>query len=166
METHAICLVDEVPTEVVDRLLAAAYARSEELAPGSSQYLVVVGSENGEVDKFIGMTPRMVSQQLGPEHTLFLILDARSAQDDTALLVVRGNRYDINKDDSDDVETVRIGFAETQCTITTLEMGCGGFPELQDIARSEDGVLRHTKPTQKGGAAPRMQLGGSSDGDQ
>jgi hypothetical protein len=149
--------------QVIDRLLAAAYARSEELAPGSPQDLAVIGTENGEPSRFLRMSPKTVSQQLGPNHTLFLILDARSAQDDTALLVARGNHYDIEKDDSNDVETLRIDFSETQCTITALEVGCGGFPELQSIAGSGDGVLRRSEPKQKGGPAPRKQLRPASD---
>ncbi|KAK4448370.1 hypothetical protein QBC34DRAFT_407315 [Podospora aff. communis PSN243] len=166
MDTHAVCLVDEIPIGVVDRLLAAAYARSEELAPGSPQDLAVVGMENGEPSRFLGMTPKMVSQQLGPENTLFLILDARSAEDDTALLVARGNHYDIDKEDSNDVETLRIDFSETQCTITTLEVGCGGFPELQSIAGAGEGVLRRSEPKQKGGPAPRKLLRRGSDGEE
>lgn len=156
----------------MDRLLAAAYARSEHLAPGSPQNLVLLGSRPDFLpgigtDAVVGLTPEEVSRRLGPEHELFIVLDESSAEDETALLVGRGARYSHQDDDDtakkdngdDSVETVRIGFEEAQCLITSLEVATTGFAELQSIAHSSGGVLRTGPGAQRGGKAPRKMLG-------
>lgn len=145
-------------------LLAASYARSEDLAPGSTQNLALLGLEVCQLDNLIGQNAEAVSRQLGPEYELFIIPDARSTQDDTALLVARSNPYDNGDKDKNGVETVRIAFKEAGILITALEMRSLGFQEPQDIV-SENGVYGYATPPQQGGRAPRKRLC-AEDGDE
>ncbi|KAK1752168.1 hypothetical protein QBC47DRAFT_363751 [Echria macrotheca] len=159
MDMHLVCLVDEVPREVVDRLLATSHARMQDLAPGSPQTLTPVGPEICDPAALLGQTPDAVSRLLGPAHELFVILDARSVEDDTALLVARGSLLYDRGDDA--VDSVRIAFTEAQCLVTSLEMRTSGFEELQSIANSQGGVYRPGPPPQRGGPAPRKPLSNS-----
>lgn len=134
-------------------------AETEPTTPGTASNLAP--------SPFIGMTPAEVAQRLGsPEFTFFVVLDARSAGDDTALLVStnleleyhedvidRANRVNSLPDDDDDdqgrrvaindgVLTLRAVFSEAQSVPVALQIGCLGFRELLDIAANcPGGVL-------------------------
>jgi hypothetical protein len=84
----------------------------------------------------------------------FVVLDERTVQDNTALLVTRGDNLDYG------TPTVRVTFDTAQHLLISLEIGNMGFKELQDIAASQDGALgSHPEPPKKGDPAPRKKLG-------
>lgn len=84
---------------------------------------------------------------------LFAILDERSESDDTAILVSRAPDGKIS--------TVRAAFDLVQIQLVALQVGSGGFEELQSIAATSGGVLRsNNENVKKGGATPRKRLGG------
>lgn len=99
-----------------------------------------------------------MSQKLGPEYKHFVILDTRSTEDDTALLVEQTTGDDESVEDSNGIQTVRIPFSEAQIMITALEVGTLGFQDLQDNARAEGGTWRERVKPQQGEPAPRKLL--------
>ena len=108
---------------------------------------------------------------MGPQYQHFVILDTRSSEDDTALLVEvspvddesavndEGTENDEStENNSGKVQTVRIPFSEAQIMIAALEVGSIGFREIQDNARAAGGTWRERVKPQRGGPAPRKML--------
>jgi len=105
-------------------------------------------------------TPAEVATRLGaPRNRYFVIMDKRSTEDDTVLLV--------STQAEGEPQTVRSTFVSSQCTLVGLDMATQGFEEVQAIAESDpDGVYgpeRSSRQPRRGGPAPRMRLGGGGD---
>lgn len=143
---------------MVDRFLSETYAYAEELAPGLGPQLVVLHVEdmnnpnlaqaletptpagsapNLPPSPFIGTTDAAeVSRRLGsPANTFFVVMDSRSAEDDTVVLA------HTDEGNGSDVQTVRATFKSAQIVLVALDVGSQGFEEVQIIAAdSPDGV--------------------------
>ena len=102
---------------------------------------------------FIGQSAEEVATHANGANYL-VILDERSAEDDSAVLVAcaRGGG----------VQTARATFNSAQHLLTAVEMATLGFNEIQQIADSSGGVYGTGRgEVQKGGLAPAMRLGGN-----
>jgi hypothetical protein len=193
-------LIEGIPNtkQVIDSFLGVAYAESEDLAPGVGPRLVMMASGKHTPDDgldtvvaapavsghaaelppspFIGMSVSEVAERLGsPRNRLFVVMDSRSAEDDTVLLATTiGSEGGIARDSQDDhedghaVRTVRVTFASSQSVLVALDMATMGFEEVQSIAAdSPEGVYGHERRVDddgdyipsKGEDAPRMVLG-------
>ncbi|KAK4163268.1 hypothetical protein QBC43DRAFT_370754 [Cladorrhinum sp. PSN259] len=177
-----VYLLTELSPEVVSRFLADAYAYSEGLAPGAPQNLNVISAQS-TADTTVGgiiepeddddddddKKAEMVARKLeSPATKVFVILDSRSARDDTALLVERTSRGADNGDMPDapsHVETARVKFSAVQSLVLSLEIANISFVEIQSIAsRGPGGAydpgphVGSGPPPRKGGPAPRKQL--------
>ncbi|KAK4109661.1 hypothetical protein N656DRAFT_800879 [Canariomyces notabilis] len=193
--------------QLIDSFLGVAYAESEDLAPGVGPRLVMMASGKATADDgldtvlaapavsghaaelppspFIGMSVSEVAERLGsPINRLFVVIDSRSAEDETVLLattmglesddrseggIAREGR-DSRDDHEDDcaVRTVRVTFASSQSVLIALDMATMGFEEVQSIAaESPQGVYGPERRVDddgdyephKGQDAPRMVLG-------
>ncbi|KXX79397.1 hypothetical protein MMYC01_204052 [Madurella mycetomatis] len=185
MATFAVCRTAEIPPAVIDRFLSVAYAKSEELAPGIGPCLVVLPSGNDDDSSrdaetatmpgsaaelppspFIGMSTLEVAERLGtPRNRLFVVMDSRSAEDDTVLLITTASHGGTGQDEGGGVQTVRATFGSSQSVLVGLDMGTQGFGEVQSIALGSPGGVygperRGDGGPRKGEPAPRMVLGG------
>jgi hypothetical protein len=115
---------------------------------------------------FVGMSTPEVAERLGsPRNRLFVVMDSRSAEDDTVLLATTENNGDTSQDNGGGVQTVRATFASSQSVLVGLDIGTQGFEEVGHIAAgSASGVYgperRGDGGPRKGKPAPPMALGG------
>ncbi|KAK3306754.1 uncharacterized protein B0T15DRAFT_431598 [Chaetomium strumarium] len=118
---------------------------------------------------FIGMSVPEVAEQLGvPRNRFFVVMDSRSAEDDTVVLVT-ATASDVGTTASKDedpmaVQTARATFASAQSVLVGLDMGTQGFDEVRSIAAGSPGGVygperRGDGGPRKGGPAPRVRLG-------
>ncbi|KAI1390028.1 uncharacterized protein F4822DRAFT_428374 [Hypoxylon trugodes] len=159
------CIAD-IPIPVIETFLREAQAGSLKSAPNSAPSLAIITSPSSPpptvaskpplspfTSPFLGQTVEDVSRQLDGS-TCFAVLDSRSVEDGTVLLVAPGL--------NGSVQTVRATFESAQSTLIALEIASLGFGEIQAIASSLGGVLgRGGKEPKRGGPAPRMRLGGN-----
>jgi hypothetical protein len=114
------------------------------------------------------MSPPEVAERLGSAwNGLFLVMDTRSAEDDTVLLVTTGSDDDgtVQDDEGSRLQTVRVSFEWAQSVLVSLDMGTLGFEEVRIIAAGEPGGVygegrRDDGGLRKGKPAPRKVLGG------
>ncbi|KAF3767840.1 hypothetical protein M406DRAFT_328895 [Cryphonectria parasitica EP155] len=93
--------------------------------------------------------------------TYFAILDERTLQDESALLVA------LKKDDgANGFETVRVTFEQVQKLLIAWDVACGSVEEVQAIAQTQPGGVYGRTPSPasppvlEGRPAPRKRLGG------
>jgi hypothetical protein len=113
------------------------------------------------------MSPPEVAGRLGaPRNRLFVVLDARSAEDDTVLLVTTASGGGTSQDEgAAGLQTVRATFDRAQSVLVGLDIGTQGFEEVRSIAAGNPGGVygaqrRDYVAPRKGGSAPRRVLGG------
>ncbi|KAM7206470.1 hypothetical protein V8F20_002819 [Naviculisporaceae sp. PSN 640] len=176
----------DIPPPTIDFFLGQTFAYSNDHS-GTEPCLVVIGTAEDAQDpttateaglardlppsQFIGLSPAEVSAKLGePANRYFVIVDERSVEDDTVLLVhtmyfdEEGNEIIIKEGELPVVQSVRATGVSAQATLVALDVGSLGIEELQSIANdSERGVygipdLASEGPKQ-GGEAPRKLLG-------
>jgi hypothetical protein len=108
-----------------------------------------------------------VAERLGaPMNEFFVVMDSRSAEDDTVLLVMTtASDGGTSEVEGGGLKTVRTTFTSAQSVIVALCMGTQGVEEVQFIAaRDPGGVYSPEKRNKNGGPrkgepAPRMALG-------
>ncbi|KAI1103184.1 hypothetical protein F4804DRAFT_239260 [Jackrogersella minutella] len=164
MSIFPVYCTAQVPILIIEKFLTDALNGSNKLAPGSEPSLAIVTAANGVpttasspplqpfTSPFIGQSVEQISRQFN-EMAHFSVLDERSTEDETAVLVER------NSDDS--IHTVRVTFGSSQSLLTALDVATLGFTEIQNIATSSGGVYGKNHPSpQEGQLAPRKRLGG------
>lgn len=123
----------------------------------------------------IGLSPAEVAQKLGdPANRHFVIVDERSAKDDTVLLVhtvywdEEGNPVTYQEGEVPRVQTVRATFVSAQATLVALEMATLGIEELQSMAEGSPGgvygpdrIPDYSEGPRQGGEAPAKLLSNS-----
>ncbi|KAI1322620.1 hypothetical protein F5Y16DRAFT_415801 [Xylariaceae sp. FL0255] len=157
--------------QVLNKLLKQALAGSEALVPNSEHELAIIDTSEDGSSKlpetatkpplddtfraFIARSLEDAAKHVGDAH-YFALIDNRSGEDDTTLLVCCGQ-------EDGALETVRTTFKSVQTSLVSLGIASLGFNEIQSIAGSQGGVYgRPTTTPQRGGPAPRMRLGGGS----
>jgi hypothetical protein len=111
-------------------------------------------------------TPEIAEQLGAPSNRLFVIMDARSAEDDTVLLVTTVSNGGTSQDKgAAGLQTVRATFDWTQSVLVGLDIGTQGFEEACSIAAGNPGGVYGAKrgdyvAPRKGGSTPRKVLGG------
>ncbi|KAI1380613.1 hypothetical protein F4677DRAFT_192890 [Hypoxylon crocopeplum] len=162
MSVFPVVCTAEVPPTVVEKFLSDALAGSNELVPNSEPALAIVTAVDvlpttaseaplePFTSPFLNQSVEEVSRQLN-EADLFAVLDERSTEDETAVLVERKSNGSI--------ETVRVTFDSAQHVLVALDVATLGFTEIQQIAESSGGAYgwNRTKP-KKGKPAPRKRL--------
>lgn len=112
------------------------------------------------------MSPLEVAERLGAQRNrLFVVMDSRSAEDDTVLLVTTASDGGASQTGGAGLQTVRATFDCAQSVLVGLDIGTQGFEEVRIIAAGEPGGVygaerRDQGGPPKGGSAPRMVLGG------
>ncbi|KAF2137725.1 uncharacterized protein K452DRAFT_339826 [Aplosporella prunicola CBS 121167] len=168
-----VCTAD-LPSTVVDAFLTRALNGSEALVPNTEPCLVVLTSPANSPNSapthpsrtptqpftspFNDQSPTQIAEYVGGAG-FFAVLDARSAEGETALLV------QVQRDGREEtkVDVLRITFDAAQHVLQALDVASLGFEELMINAEDQGGV--YGRPPQrksplKGGPAPRKKLGG------
>lgn len=110
---------------------------------------------------FIGNTPQELAQvvtELDPRTKFFVVLDERSASEDSVDVVM----VDVS---NGVLETVRVAFGKAQVLLTALDVGSLGWEEIGPLAEEQGGVYgagaSGADTTKQGSSsgAPRKLLG-------
>ncbi|KAI0440891.1 hypothetical protein F4803DRAFT_525424 [Xylaria telfairii] len=169
MADYPVCCIAEIPIAILNKLLDQALAGSEELVPNSEHELSIVvtnsdGSSklpgratipplNDSFRPFIASSVEDAAKNIGTA-AYFAVLDQQSMTDDSAVIVRRQG--------DGSLESARATFKSVQTLLVSLSMATLGFQEIKNIAGSHGGVYgRPLETPRKGGAAPRMRLGGA-----